>query len=77
MLKKFCLLISFLEKKYFCSETYNTNSADNEVTFNQPNETTTHATQTANTADTTVTTTKEEITTQSVTDKDGWINKWY
>ena len=65
------------------SETNKTNSADNEVTFNQPNETTTHIVQTTNTVDTTVTTTTEkttiekETTIQSVTDKDGWINKWY
>lgn len=59
------------------SETKKTNSADNEVPFNQPNETTTHVVQTTNTDDTTVITTTEETTTQSVTDKDGWINKWY
>ena len=65
------------EKDTSITETKKSDSADNEVTFNQPNETTTHVVQTTNTADTTVITTTEETTTQSVTDKDGWINKWW
>lgn len=65
------------EKDTSITEAKKSDTADNEVTFNQPNETTTHVVQTTNTADTTVITTTEETPTQSVTDKDGWINKWY
>lgn len=58
------------------SETNKTNSADNEVTFNQPDATTTQE-PTTHITNTTESTTQKETTTQSVTDKDGWINKWY
>lgn len=58
------------------SETNKTNSADNEVSFNQPNATTTQE-PTTHITNTTESTTQKETTTQSVTDKDGWINKWY
>lgn len=53
------------------SEKSKNNTADNEVTFSQNQETSSQA------AETTESTTKNNITTQSVTDKDGWINKWY
>lgn len=71
------------EKDTSITEAKKSDTADNEVTFNQPNKTTTHVEQTTNTTDATVTTTtkettiEKETTTQSVTDKDGWINKWY
>lgn len=58
------------------SETNKTNSADNEVSFNQPDATTTQE-PTTHITNTTESTTQKETTTQSVTDKDGWINKWY
>ena len=58
------------------SETNKTNSADNEVTFNQPDATTTQD-PTTHITNTTESTTQKETTAQSVTDKDGWINKWY
>lgn len=58
------------------SETNKTNSADNEVTFNHPDATTTQE-PTTHITNTTESTTQEETPTQSVTDKDGWINKWY
>lgn len=53
------------------SEAKKTDTADNEVTISQKQGQATHAT------DTTVSTTEKETTVQSVTDKDGWINKWY
>ena len=59
------------EKDTSQSETKKTTNADNEVTFSQTQESTTHTTNT------TASTTQNETTTQSVTDKDGWINKWY
>lgn len=58
------------------SETNKTNSADNEVTFNLPDATTTQE-PTTHITNTTASTTQNETTTQSSTDKDGWINKWY
>lgn len=59
------------EKDTSQSETKKTTNADNEVTFSQTQESTTHTTNT------TASTTQNETPTQSVTDKDGWINKWY
>lgn len=64
------------EKDTSITETKKSDSADNEVTFNYPYESTTQK-PTTNIANTTELTTQKVTTTQSVTDKDGWINKWY
>ena len=64
------------EKDTSITETKKSDSADNEVTFNYPYESTTQK-PTTNITNTTELTTQKVTTTQSVTDKDGWINKWY
>lgn len=64
------------EKDTSITETKKSDTADNEVTFNYPYESTTQK-PTTNIANTTELTTQKVTTTQSVTDKDGWINKWY
>lgn len=46
------------------------------MNFNNPDESTTQK-PTTNITNTTESTNKNETATQSVTDKDGWINKWY
>lgn len=58
------------------SETNKLDTADNEVAFNQTSETTTQKPTAYNTV-TTASTTEKETTTHSITDKGGWINKWY
>ena len=64
------------EKDTSITETKKSDTADNEVTFNYPYESTTQK-PTTNITNTTESTTQKETPTQSVTDKDGWINKWY
>lgn len=64
------------EKDTSITETKKSDTADNEVTFNHTDESTTQK-PTTNITNTTESTTQKETTTQSVTDKDGWINKWY
>lgn len=64
------------EKDTSITETKKSDTADNEVTFNFPDESTTQK-PTTNITNSTESTTQKETPTQSVTDKDGWINKWY
>lgn len=64
------------EKDTSITERKKSDTADNEVNFNNPDESTTQK-LTTNIANTTESTTQKETPTQSVTDKDGWINKWY
>ena len=64
------------EKDTSITETKKSDTADNEVNFNNPDESTTQK-PTTNITNTKESTTQKETPTQSVTDKDGWINKWY
>lgn len=64
------------EKDVSISGTKKTDAADNEVSFNHPYATTTQEPTTHITIST-ESTTQKETAAQSVTDKDGWINKWY
>lgn len=66
------------------SQSSNSNNADNDVQFitpqnsdNSQNENTEITTSDVLSEKETTIKDSQEITTQSVTDKDGWINKWY
>lgn len=70
------------EKSGDSTNTANSNSesqtaADNEMPFKQEENNTSSTTTTKNNAETTATTKQTEKVTQSATDTDGWITKWY